>query len=88
MTIRTKFIKFDARRNPKTMNWCVCCQKDIKLNQKHRFVFVGEGMEAIHPEDVATYNAQPKKSSIEIGPFRIGLACAKKLGLEWTIGAK
>lgn len=83
--IRTKFIDFDARRNPKTTTYCVCCQKDIKDGQKHRLVFVGEGMEAIHPDDIGAYSEQANKSSILIGPFPMGLACAKKLGLEWTI---
>lgn len=84
-THRTKFIDYDARRNPKTTRYCVCCQKDIKPGSKFRLVYVGEGMEAIHPEDVQTYLSSPVKSSIDIGPFELGMTCAKKLGLEWTI---
>lgn len=83
--IRTRFIDFDSRRNPKTSFYCVCCQKDVKPGQRHRLVYVGEGMEAIHPEDVAEYVANPDKSSINIGPFPMGLTCSKKLGLEWTV---
>lgn len=82
-TIRTKFIDFDSRREPKTKHYCVACQKDLK--GLHRFVYVGEGMEAIHPDDVSSYLSDPTRSSIGIGPFPIGMDCAKRLGLEWSI---
>lgn len=84
MTLRTKFIDFDARRDPKTATYCVCCQKDIKADQKHRLVYVGDSMHAIHPDDVEAYRATLTKQ-INLGPWPMGLTCAKKLGLEWTI---
>lgn len=83
--IRTKFIEFDARRDPKTDFYCICCQKDLKIGQKHRLVYVGEGMNAIHPDDVQEYLNQKVKSSLDIGPWKMGFGCAKKLGLEWTL---
>lgn len=84
--IRTKFIDFDARRDPKTNRYCVCCQKDLKEGQPHRVVFVGEAMHAIHPDDIEQYLALPigQRSSIQIGAELMGMACAKKLGIEFT----
>lgn len=82
--IRTKFIDFDARREPKTDRWCVCCQKDLKPDAPVRKVYVGESMQAIHPADLKAYLDAPP-SSIDIGPHLIGMNCARKLGLEWTV---
>ena len=78
---RSKFIDFDARRNPKTSFWCVCCQRDLRGRQKPRFVFVDERMEAVHPEDLSARG----RLNGDIGWQLLGLDCARRLGLEWSL---
>lgn len=79
--IRTKFIDFDARPNPKTSRWCVMCQRDLKPGQPHRVVsFDHNTMLAVHPEDVSL-------ATVEISSGLLGADCAKKLGLEWSVAA-
>jgi hypothetical protein len=81
VTIRTKFIDYDARRNPKTNRSCVMCQKDIRPNEKCRRVFVTQDMEALHPKDLSRYVPKPS----DPGWLLIGNKCAKILGLEWSV---
>lgn len=88
---RIKFIEFDARRDPKTKRWCIMCQKDIKPGAKARFVRfvdIGGGPYAIHPDDVEYIEsgvlALPA-NAVRHEDQVIGSDCARKLGLEWTI---
>jgi len=50
--VRLKFINYDARREPKTPRWCICCQRDLKPNETARFVYVTGGYQAVHPSDL------------------------------------
>lgn len=81
MTTRMKFIEYDARPEPKTSRYCVMCQRDLKPGKPHRFVYVAATYQAVHPDDLE------KRSPLQSddGWQRIGLDCAEKLGLEWTI---
>lgn len=78
--IRTKFIDFDARRLPKTDHWCVCCQRDLKVGTEYRAVKLLNDEEpfAIHPDD---HGPLPRKL------WPIGMDCARRLGMEWTVAA-
>lgn len=78
---RTKFLDFDARRDPKTDHWCCRCQKDIKPGQAHRMVhLVDGGAFVLHPDDEAIYTPDAG----DCGGHPIGSDCARKLGLEWS----
>lgn len=76
--VRTAFIDYDARREPRTSRYCVCCQKDLKSTPLARMVYIKEFPFAIHPEDVDTSDAS-------IGTALIGSDCAKKIGIEFTM---
>jgi hypothetical protein len=78
---RTKFIDYDARRDPKTSVWCCMCQRDLNPAKPMRHVYVCDQMCAIHPEDLAARPADPS----DYGWLLIGVDCAKKLGLEWSL---
>lgn len=79
--LRTKFVDYDARRDPKTNHFCVACQKDLKPGVPYREVhLVNGGPFALHPEDEPKYESD----SGEMGMWPIGNDCARKLGLEWT----
>lgn len=79
--LRTKFVDYDARRNPQSDRHCVRCQKDLKPSQKVRWVHcVNGGLYALHPEDEKLYVSDAG----EMGWFPIGEDCARILGLEWT----
>lgn len=57
-TLRTKFIEFDARRDPKTDFFCVACQKDMDRAKPVRAVhMVDGGYHALHPADEADCGA-------------------------------
>lgn len=75
---RTKFLDYDARREPKTDHFCIKCQKDLNPKKPRRIVLLA-GMMALHPSD---YDMR-RRIHHEIWP--IGMCCAKKLGMEWTI---
>lgn len=87
MTYRTKFIDFDARREPKTERFCTCCQRDIKPGAKVRWVHqVNGGPFALHPADEAAFAAAGIDAQRgDMYFFIIGMECARKLGLEWSI---
>jgi len=90
---RLKFIDFDARRDPKTPFWCIMCQKDLKPDQAHKLVRLiltdhGAWPHAMHPDDVASFDAGEltiPENAHDHGAVRIGMDCAKKLGLAWTL---
>lgn len=78
---RTVFLDFDARPNPKTDFYCIRCQKDMKPGAAHRMVrLVDGGFMVLHPEDDSMFPADGD----DYGLHRIGMDCAKTLGLEWT----
>lgn len=79
--VRLKFINYDARRQPKTSRWCIGCQRDLKPNETPRLVYVTADYQAVHPDDLNDRGPQPS----DFGWKLIGLSCARRLGLEWTI---
>lgn len=81
--LRTKFIDYDARRNPKSNYYCIACQRDIKPGERHRRVLTVNGEPfAVHPED---HSRVPTASA---DWHFIGISCARKLGLEWSLPAE
>lgn len=91
-TFRTKFIDPDYRRTPKTSWSCCCCQKDIKPSAAYRMVhLVNGGIDALHPGDYDAYATASKEQPSgqfkdDCGGHPIGMDCARKLGLEWSVG--
>lgn len=81
---RTKFLDFDARREPKTDHYCARCQKDI-CGSYRCIHLVDGGAFILHPEDEAVYAATGKAGgSDDCGAHFLGSDCARKLGLEWS----
>jgi hypothetical protein len=84
MAYRVKFIDPDYRRDPPRGSgdrFCCRCQKAIKPGQPHRTVHeVDGGAYALHPEDEALFD----KPTGDMGWWRVGMDCARKIGLEWT----
>lgn len=76
---RTKFVNYDARRDPKTDHFCCCCQRDIGPNTVPRLLYLANDMSAVHPEDVLG-----SERADDYGWKAIGPECAKRLGLEWS----
>lgn len=77
---RTKFLDFDARRDPKTNRWCAKCQKDLKPGlQYHAIHLVGGGVQILHPEDEAIY----VDDGGDMYWFEVGNDCARQIGKEW-----
>lgn len=77
---RTKFLDYDARRDPKTNVFCVRCQKDIKGEPKLHVHLVDGGPFVLHPEDENKY--VDDGGDLLFHP--IGSCCAKILGMEWV----
>lgn len=80
--VRTKFIDYDARPNPKTRRFCCKCQKDLREGMVVRHVYVDDQMQAIHPDDIASRSS----TESDYGWLLLGMDCAKSLGLEWSVG--
>lgn len=78
--VRTQCVDYDARPQPKTDVWCCACQRDIKQGRPCRWVYLTEDMHAVHPGDLIAHGIQVS----DLGWHRIGMDCARKLGLEWT----
>lgn len=73
--MRTTFLDYDARREPKTVRYCCKCQKDILPNQVARVVMLRlSDMHVVHPDDATG----------ECELHLVGLDCAKKIGLEFS----
>lgn len=92
MPFRTKYMDPDFRRDPKTSRYCIMCSRDLKPGQPHRIVKyeLDKGYEAIHPQD---FDAAEKEIKARWAPHqqdncvvtdRVGMDCARNLGLEWT----
>jgi hypothetical protein len=78
---RTKFLDYDARREPATAFSCVMCQRDLNSRDpKIRWVRLVDDVHVLHPAD----QAPALKDS---GLHPIGPDCARKLGMEWTHAA-
>lgn len=77
---RTLFIDPDFRRTPKTKVFCCVCQRDLRPKAARRFVFLqSDGWHTIeHPQDQHSEN---------VVRHAVGLDCARKLGLEWSVAA-
>jgi hypothetical protein len=71
--MRSIFLDFDSRPEPKTDRWCVKCQRDIKPGRPARIVRVLEA-QVLHPDDAGGAGEE----------YLIGLDCATQLGLEWS----
>ncbi|RJO72839.1 MAG: hypothetical protein C4523_02390 [Myxococcales bacterium] len=79
--MRTKFLDFNARHQPKTNIFCCRCQRDIRPGTPYRMVhLIGGGAYVLHPADEANY----KPDAGDCGAHPIGPDCARKLGLGWT----
>lgn len=74
----------DFRRDPKTSLSCWACQKDLRPGRPYREVFLVDGDELLHPDDV--HRASELRGVLAWLP--VGPDCAKKIGLEWTREAK
>jgi hypothetical protein len=77
--MRTKFLDYDARREPKTRHYCCMCQKDLRPDRPHRLVMLSPNMMVAHPDDYA--------GAPEFRVMVIGMDCARQLGMEWTLQA-
>lgn len=81
MTYRTKFLDYDARRDPKTDRFCIRCQKDIKPDAEARAVHIVDGGSMIlHPADESAYQSD----NADLGFHLIGPECSRVVGIEWT----
>ena len=76
----TRFYDADFRRDPKSSLFCWACQKDIRLGRPYREVFLVDGCELLHPNDVS--RASELRGVLAWVP--VGPDCAKRIGLEWT----
>lgn len=94
---RAKWIDPDFRRQSKSPSYCVVCGRAINSKRPHRLVrLIGGGFWVVHPEDEAAYDAGaevvdaddghvlPEGSREDVGEEKIGMDCARKLGLEWS----
>lgn len=75
--VRTRFLDYDGRRNPKTKRFCVKCQKDLKAKPLVRRVYIVNFIDVVHPEDI--------ENCPDGEWFLIGNDCAKTLGMEYTL---
>jgi len=82
MTWRTKFVDYDARRNPRTDRHCCMCQRDLRPGQAHRHVYLLADLLALHPGDFD--KREPLAS--DLGWHLMGMDCARKFGMDWTAG--
>jgi hypothetical protein len=78
--IRKEFIDYDARRKPRSVRFCVKCQKDLDPKPVRR-VYVTADMVAVHPDDFRQY----VPTAGDFGWLLIGNDCARILGTEWTL---
>lgn len=73
--MRTLFLDYDARPEPKTNRWCAKCQRDIKPGSPARVIRLRvEDMHVLHPDDAG-----------DLGEHALlGMDCARTIGLEWS----
>lgn len=62
--------------------YCIICHRALKAGQPHRWVhLVDGGWNILHPDDEEAYGVGDPG---DMGGHRVGMDCARKLGLEWT----
>lgn len=71
--MRSVFLDYDARREPKTARYCIRCQRDIGTDQPARIIRVLDA-QVLHPDDAGTAGCD----------FLIGLDCAQQIGMEYS----
>lgn len=71
--MRSVFLDYDARRDPKTGRFCVRCQRDIGPDQPARVVRVLDER-VLHPEDAGAQGRD----------CLLGLDCAQQIGMEYS----
>lgn len=73
----------DFRRDPKGDYCCVNCHRPInKEKGNYRLIHVVNGGDMyLHPEDEALYVSDAG----DCGLSPVGVDCATKIGLEWTV---
>lgn len=83
--IRTTFLDYDARREPKTDEYCIRCQRDLKQGQRRFHVhLVSGGTRVLHPADETLYEARGGLADPgEMGWHPIGADCARLIGMEF-----
>lgn len=79
---RTQFLDWhDTRRQPKTDNYCVVCQKDIKSEPRFWIHGVdGCAFNVLHPDDEHLYVSDGG----DLGLHPVGPDCARRIGLRWV----
>ncbi len=78
---RTKFLDYNARREPKTPHYCIKCQKDLKPDRAyHAIHIINGGAWILHPEDETLYVSDGG----DMYYFEIGDDCARQIGKEWV----
>lgn len=71
--MRSVFLDYDTRREPRTTRFCVRCQRDIGIDHPARIIRVLDEL-VLHPDDAGTCGEE----------FLIGLDCAHQIGLEYS----
>ncbi len=72
----------DYRTEPKTKVYCARCQKDLKEGQPRRILcLIESGMSVLHPLDQVRY----VEAGLPVEHHPVGMDCARKIGLEWSI---
>ncbi len=73
--MRTVFLDYDARPQPKTKRWCSKCQRDIKPTSAARVIRLRvDDMHILHPDDAGDQGEMAL----------LGMDCAQLVGLEWS----
>jgi len=92
--IRTAFIDFDARRDPRTAHWCIMCQRDLDPateNREVRLILIDNRAQphALHVEDEALFDLGVLQTDGEDGGrVPIGRDCARRLGKDWHMARR
>lgn len=92
--VETKFIDFDARRDPKTPHWCIMCQRDLDPateNREVRLILIDNRSQphALHVDDEALFDLGVLLTDGEDGGrMPIGRDCARKLGKQWHMARR
>lgn len=61
---------------------CARCLRVLRDNQKARVIHIVDGGSSIlHPDDEALY----KSDGADLGAHLLGMDCARKIGLEWSV---
>ena len=92
MTARAKFIEPDFRRQAKGPHCCVCGQR-LAPGRPRRYVRLLDSAFVVHPSDTwvrgepvrLEHDGQEYSDFEDNGTAEIGLDCAKRLGLEWSM---